>query len=467
MPPQSHPLLTTWAATHASFPNLPPSLSTPVSLITTSIPTTFKLGTGAQVLSSSFTPASIPPPTTRELILVTCFWTSSPSLNTLNQLLVRLSTLACSQSRTITIRICISSVSLFQKAFHTASPAGYIYPSSSWASLGLPRPEEIAGLDMVVKSVFIRPFSVMHSKFLIVDRETVLLPSANVSWEQWFEGGMEMRGPIVDTFLQYWVSFWGVDEAAIPDSLVSLSGAENLQSRITSPAEGPEVVKGDLLFQQDFPPREIPTILLPSPHTSNPHFRPFCLAAPEPPKTPLNTFLLTAFSTATKSVYMQTPNLTSPPILAAILEVLKRGVHVKIVTNERLMVLEQCVTAGTTTAICIRHLVKTYHSLLPAHTHSQAPDLEALQPKMGVLKIAYYEPLTYEPGEGAHEPLKSHLKVTVFDGEVVVLGSGNLDRASWYTSQEVGVAFLDSEVAGWVMGGVKAVVGGRVRWICR
>lgn len=35
---------------------------------------------------------------------------------------------------------------------------------------------------------------------------------------------------------------------------------------------------------------------------------------------------------------------------------------------------------------------------------------------------------------------KSHVKCTVVDDELVVLGSENMDRASWFTSQELGVA---------------------------
>ena len=44
------------------------------------------------------------------------------------------------------------------------------------------------------------------------------------------------------------------------------------------------------------------------------------------------------------------------------------------------------------------------------------------------------------------EPQQSHLKMTIVDDEVLVLGSGNFDRASWFTSQELGVAFFDKEV---------------------
>ena len=47
----------------------------------------------------------------------------------------------------------------------------------------------------------------------------------------------------------------------------------------------------------------------------------------------------------------------------------------------------------------------------------------------------------------AGEPVKSHFKCVIMDEEITILGSGNMDRASWYTSQELGIAFVSREVA--------------------
>lgn len=43
--------------------------------------------------------------------------------------------------------------------------------------------------------------------------------------------------------------------------------------------------------------------------------------------------------------------------------------------------------------------------------------------------------------------MQSHLKLTIVDDSWTVLGSGNMDRASWYTSQELGVAWYSSSLA--------------------
>jgi phosphatidylserine/phosphatidylglycerophosphate/cardiolipin synthase-like enzyme len=162
----------------------------------------------------------------------------------------------------------------------------------------------------------------------------------------------------------------------------------------------------------------------------------------------LNVFILTLFAKAERSIRIQTPNVTAPPVLSAILRALARGINVRILTSERLMILEQLVTAGTTTSRCIKKLIKRYQQL--GHNSGSLNDEEAAiaTPKPGRLHVSYFEPIggPKRRGNKAGEPQQSHLKMTIVDDEVLILGSGNLDRASWFTSQELGVAFFDKEV---------------------
>ncbi|ORX99493.1 hypothetical protein BCR34DRAFT_495344 [Clohesyomyces aquaticus] len=421
----------------------------PQSLVTTSTIHSFSTGTGSSIYTSL---APLLESTSYELILVTCFWARSPSLDTLNEILLKLSDKAVRRgSGQIIIRLCFSSLSLFQKLFHTQSVNGQSYPSSVWAkTLGLPDPSALPGLDIRVKSVFLLPFSVMHPKFMIVDRRTVVLPSCNISWEEWFEGCITCSGPIVHQFVHFYTQFWERNERrnSTPVNLV-VDLQANRSTRFSSSAWESEVM-------------DIPTVFLPGPHRKNPAFQPFAAADKTvAPPTPLNTFILTLLARAEKSVQIQTPNLTSPPVLSALLKALARGINVRILTSEKLMVLEQLVTAGTTTNRCIKKLIRRYEALSSPNDEEASIAL----PRPGRLSISYFSAAggPKKKGEEFGEPQQSHLKMMVVDDEVLVLGSGNLDRASWYTSQELGVAFFDRLLVERVKGCVEDAMKVRTR----
>ncbi|KAF4547415.1 Hypothetical protein D9617_43g040310 [Elsinoe fawcettii] len=390
-----------------------------------------------------------------ELVLVTCFWAPSASLDVLRVCLLQLSMKAAKADRKIRVRICLSSAGLFQKLFHTQSLDGYDYPSPALeAKLGLPSRKNLRGLDLQVKSIFVKPFSVMHPKFIIVDRKRVLLPSCNVSWEDWFEGCIDLRGSIVGQFVQFWQRFWMRSK---DDEYLELesTGTQDVSCDILTDSEFPTVMRLNS--------RDTPCVFLPSPHNINPKFRLPWQEAAVPPNTPLNSFLLAAFKTANRSIYIQTPNLTSPPVLSALLETVNRGVDIHIVTSERLMMLEQLVTAGTTTSRCIKKLIKRYQRKQSKTRINPDGAVEEGRSFMsGRLTIDYYEPSSSRmvPKEDRfkQEPVQSHLKLTIVDEELVVLGSGNLDRASWYTSQELGVAFHSQDLASELRGTLDKVL---------
>lgn len=415
----------------------------PRSLITASHLDTFMTGTGSAIYDSL---VPLLESTNHELILVTCFWARSSTLEALNHVLRRLSDKAIRRGTDkIRVRLCFSSLSIFQKLFHKQSVTGQTYSSETWVKkLGLPDPTDLGGLDLKIKSIFILPFSVMHPKFIIVDRKKVVLPSCNISWEEWFEGAATMSGPVVEQLLKFYFTFWErklevptVAWTTTHDTASCLDNVDTSASKLKSKAQ---------LSASD-----VYTIFLPSPHRRNPRLNPFAstdkLLAPP---TPLNSFILTIFAKAERSIRIQTPNVTAPPVLSALLTALARGIDVDILTSERLMILEQLVTAGTTTSRCMKTLIKRHRKL---HNNARRPltndEEAAIAPRnIGRLHISYFEPIGGPKKRGLEggEPQQSHLKMTIVDEELVLLGSGNLDRASWFTSQELGVAFFDREV---------------------
>ncbi|KIW04017.1 uncharacterized protein PV09_04842 [Verruconis gallopava] len=380
----------------------------------------------------------------QEVILITCFWARSSSLDMLRESLRALSEQVMAKRRSkVRVFIGFSSLSALQKLFHTRSVAGSIYSGSAWTTkLSLPGPEELPGLDIQVKSVFVLPFSVMHPKFVIIDRKLVLLPSCNVSWESWFEGCIALSGPIVKQFVTFWQTFWARTSSndGNPDD-VSFDISDQTKAVVcTRRADTQPGAAYSIVALSHLPPCY--AIFLPSPHHAWPRFSfPWQKHRP-PPSTPLNTFVLELFESASSTIYIQTPNVTSLPVLSSILRMLRRGVDVHILTSEKLMILEQLVTAGTTTSRCIRKLIKLYKRSNSISVHS---DEERLPVRIGKLKVEYYESKGCSQQDG--EPVQTHLKLTIVDEEWTILGSGNLDRASWYTSQELGVAFKSRELA--------------------
>ncbi|KAK8175653.1 hypothetical protein IWX90DRAFT_118222 [Phyllosticta citrichinensis] len=430
-------------------------LKDPFGLVTTSYVHSFQVGTGESIFEQTISRIEN---ARFEVIFVTCFWAKSVSLEKLAKSLKALSSKSLRNnqgSSKIRVRIGLSSRSGCQKLLHTNSVDGHVYTTSEWTTkLGLPDPSELAGLDLEVKSVFVKPFSVMHPKFVIVDRQLVFLPSCNVSWENWFEGCLAMSGGIVGQFVQFWYKFWNQDRGGLPaigSHTTEDVPAVALHRRLSVVQETPVWMS----YLSNCIGVEIPTVFLPSPHHTNPKFQPIPgLKAPQPPSTPLNVFLEKLFERAQFEVYVQTPNLTCPLVLDALFAALARGVDVCILTSERLMVLEQLGTAGTTTSREMKKLVKKYTKLLKV---SPVQDLErdgARNPaQLGRLSIKYFDaPADAKP----KDPVQSHLKLTIVDEEFVVLGSGNMDRASWYTSQELGVAFWSTEVAAEIQRLIKA-----------
>jgi phosphatidylserine/phosphatidylglycerophosphate/cardiolipin synthase-like enzyme len=423
-----------------------------------------------------------------QVIFVTCFWAPSKTLTALCDALLKLAAhrqaaiqdalnRGTSSIPPLEVRICLSSRSLFQKLLHPQSRYGYDYPPSSWPKkLRLPDAAllEAGGIHLQVKSLFFLPFSVMHPKYVVIDRQRAFLPSCNVSWEGWLEGCVEISGDAVRGLLSFYSRTWEKENTSrqLLDGdegpALHVRGAE--LSSIPSTAH----YRAEFQFQSS-----LPTLVLPSSCHRNPHFRPFpWQKAPAPPSTPLNVALLQLFEQARESIYIQTPNITCEPVIAALLDSLFRGVDVAVVTNRNMMLLEQLVTAGTTTSWRIQSLIRRFRRLRAAsrgRTHSA--DLEAGPVAIGHLRISYFHsksaagsgsrerrPLIAMPSQG-EEPVHSHLKLTLVDEEYAVLGSGNMDRASFYTSQELGILFHSHEFCSRVKAGVDGVLEGRLELV--
>lgn len=121
------------------------------------------------------------------------------------------------------------------------------------------------------------------------------------------------------------------------------------------------------------------------------------------------------------------------------------------------MVLEQLLTAGTITELCVYRLRQRYKALVREHADNDRLSRAEQGRAVGNLSIGYFQRVA-DLGPEA----KCHIKCTLIDDKVVVLGSGNMDRASWYTSQELGVAITNSEVVAQIKRELDRALEGRV-----
>ncbi|OCT47042.1 Phospholipase D/Transphosphatidylase [Cladophialophora carrionii] len=405
---------------------------------TTSTILSLTTGTGYSVYKSTIIPAI--ERAEREVILVTCFWAASATRDLVNEALVHLSEKGLSSSKKISVQICFSSASLARNMLLPTPKEGQHYPSSSWKKIGLPRPEELKGLNMRVSRKFFWPFGIIHSKYVVVDRELAIFPSCNVSWERWFEAAVSCRGSVVGHLLSFHGLFWD-DELSLAAASEGAAEDGAHEPTATSPGTG----GGSNSTPNNVIPA--PTTLLPSPHT--PSLLPnhlqlqtlasHCPCLPATTSTPAfhpTPLLRTTFhllATAKSRIILLTPNLTEPTVVDLLLQALARGVSVRIWTNRTLMTMEQLVTAGTTTPASIQRLRR------------RAEQME----NDGRLEVSYFDsddgPGTQHPVLREIEqyrdtvPVKLHAKVTIVDGEKILLGSGNMDAASWKTSQELGI----------------------------
>jgi hypothetical protein len=145
--------------------------------------------------------------------------------------------------------------------------------------------------------------------------------------------------------------------------------------------------------------------------------------------TPQNEAWLSAIRNATRSVFIQTPDLNAKPLIPALLEAVRRGINVTYYVclgyNDAGELLP--FQGGTNEMIAN----KLYTELEPEHRKN--------------LHVAYY--VGKDQVMPIHNKFKSrscHIKLMIVDGHIGIQGNGNQDTQSWFHSQEVNIC-IDSE----------------------
>lgn len=243
---------------------------------------------------------------------------------------------------------------------------------------------------------------------------------ANSVGEDWYEIAVRMEGSIILPFLDYFFRYYRPSRGTVLPCPVAV---RNVQI-----SEAFAELHGQSLY--GFHSREVPiTFLACGP--SRLGTLPFAPIRALPAR-----FQIEAISHARRSIFMQSPNLTSRGIIHAIKGALLKSVSVEIYLPRNMMIFESIVTGLSTTSCRVKFLQKWAKRRMPVN-----------------LKVEWFK--SDDSQEFRVEDDKSHVKFMVVDEELVVVGSSNLDRASACTSGEVNVAISDPEIARMVLGAVK------------
>ncbi|KAI9847238.1 MAG: hypothetical protein M1838_000974 [Thelocarpon superellum] len=152
--------------------------------------------------------------------------------------------------------------------------------------------------------------------------------------------------------------------------------------------------------------------------------------------TPQNEAFLSAIRNATKSVFIQTPNLNAEPLLPALQEACRRGVDVVIYVclgyNDAGELLP---FQGGTNEMVAHGLYKGLAQEDKKHLH-------------------YYFYVAKDMTKPIHNKFKKrscHVKLLIVDEHIGIQGNGNQDTQSWYHSQEVNVMIDSPSIcASWI-----------------
>lgn len=238
--------------------------------------------------------------------------------------------------------------------------------------------------------------------------------------ENWYELAVRLEGDILQHFLRYFFHYYHPTGGTVPPRripsppiLTSSTFRERYQS-LMYPLQS----------------QVIPLAFLPC-GPSRQGILPF---------TPIRSisalFQIEAITRARRTIFIQTPILTSLAILNALKFALLKTIHVTIYLPRNMMVLESIITSWSTTKCRVRLLQRW------ARRHPETN-----------LVVEWFNSDSSQ--EFVVDEDKSHIKFMVVDEELVIVGSSNLDRASACTSGEVNVAISSPELANFCLSAVK------------
>lgn len=413
---------------------------------------------------------------TKEVLIATNAWEPGRSVEIVVKALRELNALCFIENRKVYVKILMDAASL-----RNAVQSRYARPPESWSDISLPEASEIPCLDMEVLNYHVAPLGTFHSKFAVFDRKVALVNSCNINLRSNVEMMTRFEGAVVNSLYDTFLISWG---NKLPTRLPCLATpalsrrqfafAHDEQEAVVktnfdnqkngSPLDALEIQVGRdeaSYTNEDHPSTSIPvnqrlnvqqhaeqTASIDETDGFHPfifHTRhepvPMVLVNRQPNRfpghgdvvNPQNNAWLGALKFAKRSVFIQSPVLNASDLVPAIITACRRGVKVTIIVGLGFNDFAEGIVpfqGGTNEQI----LAKCQRGL-----RSDAKALENLDWHWYVAKDQNV-PLRFE-----RQARNCHVKFMDVDGEVAIMGSGNMDTQSWYHSQEVNV-MIDSPV---------------------
>lgn len=148
---------------------------------------------------------------------------------------------------------------------------------------------------------------------------------------------------------------------------------------------------------------------------------------------PQNEALLSAVRNATRSVFIQTPDLNAGPLLPELLAAVRRGIEVT-----------YYVCLGYNDAGELLPFQGGHNEMVASKLYTDLGDDTEAKSR---LHVHYY--VGKDQDRPIHNKFKSrscHIKLMIIDDHIGIMGNGNQDTQSWFHSQEVNIMIDSSEV---------------------
>lgn len=325
------------------------------------------------------------------------------------------------RSNPVVIRIIINSVNLVAGGMDSIK--------NLWEDIiKLNLDPEVVEVNIATKDSW--GFGALHHKIAIIDGKIVLIGGANVESchnydNPWHDSAYVLYGQIAQSMLFDYDVIWSQGTlwrcAYDPYNEIQCESSEINES----PLHNDFVTSPDLTSVGINDDTYIPMIAITragkgvvNNYTDNPQDQGY----------------LAAISNAKKLIKVETPNINDDAFKNAIIEALGRGVEVRIISSLGFNELgESLIGQGGSN---FDNVTSLYNEAISLLGEQQAEQL---------LQIKWYSQDGINPVEGNVEGA-SHAKYMSIDGQVVIVGTANMDTQSWNHSGEVNVAIDSSEV---------------------